>query len=223
MKARKILAMVAALALTAALAIGGTLAYLTSQDTVQNTFTVGKVSINLDEAKVKADGTYATDENNRTEEGNKDYKLMPGRTYIKDPTVTVLDKSEPSYVRMIVKVTVGDQFDTQFPNGMKLEDIVGGQSSDWTLADKGRSGNVFTYEYRHNGVVSGLNGDNKLPPLFTSLTVPGTLSNDQLNALDNLDITITAQAIQADGFVDTKDGDQVIVTAEQNAWNAFGA
>ena len=57
MKARKILAMVMALALTAALAVGGTLAYLTSHDSVTNTFTVGNVQIKLNEAKANPDGT----------------------------------------------------------------------------------------------------------------------------------------------------------------------
>ena len=33
----------------------GTMAYLTSTDTVTNTFTVGKVAITLDEAKVNTD------------------------------------------------------------------------------------------------------------------------------------------------------------------------
>ena len=34
----------------------GTVAYMTSKDQVKNTFTVGKVAINLDEAKVTEDG-----------------------------------------------------------------------------------------------------------------------------------------------------------------------
>ena len=50
MKARKILVSLAALALVAAISIGGTLAYLTSQDQVTNTFTVGNIKITLDEA-----------------------------------------------------------------------------------------------------------------------------------------------------------------------------
>ena len=77
----------------------GTMAYLTSTDKVENTFTVGKVAIKLDEAKVNTDGT--TVEGAERVKANE-YKLMPGHTYTKDPTVTVLDGSEESYVRMKV-------------------------------------------------------------------------------------------------------------------------
>ena len=77
----------------------GTIAYLTSTDKVKNTFTVGNVAINLDEAKVTPDGTAVTPA--ERVEAN-DYKLIPGHTYTKDPTVTVKSGSEESYVRMKV-------------------------------------------------------------------------------------------------------------------------
>ena len=77
----------------------GTMAYLTSTDKVENTFTVGNVKITLDEAKVEADGTAVTPAE-RVKENN--YKLLPGHTYTKDPTVTVKAGSESSYVRMKV-------------------------------------------------------------------------------------------------------------------------
>ena len=38
----------------------GTIAYLTANDKVTNTFTVGQVAINLDEAKVTEDGKAVT-------------------------------------------------------------------------------------------------------------------------------------------------------------------
>ena len=99
MKARKILVSVAALALVAAISIGGTIAYLTSHDEVVNTFTVGNVEIKLDEAKVNTDGTpvEGADRVKGTE-----YHLLPGHTYTKDPTVTVEKGSDASYVRMKV-------------------------------------------------------------------------------------------------------------------------
>ena len=43
--------------LLVAASVLGTMAYLTSTDEVQNTFTVGQVSIKLDEAKANTDGT----------------------------------------------------------------------------------------------------------------------------------------------------------------------
>lgn len=77
----------------------GTVAYMTSKDQVKNTFTVGKVAINLDEAKVTEDGK-PVEGADRVKENS--YKLLPGLTYTKDPMVTVLDGSEASYVRMKV-------------------------------------------------------------------------------------------------------------------------
>lgn len=89
MKARKILVSVAALALVAAISIGGTLAYLTSQATVTNTFSVGNIKITLDEAQLDKDGMNLLNKDNkvvtdvalaaRTNENT--YKLMPGHTY----------------------------------------------------------------------------------------------------------------------------------------------
>ena len=77
----------------------GTVAYMTSKDEVTNTFTVGKVAINLDETKVTEDGK-PVEGAARVKENS--YKLIPGLTYTKDPMVTVLDGSEASYVRMKV-------------------------------------------------------------------------------------------------------------------------
>ena len=64
----------------------GTMAYLTSTDEVQNTFTVGQVKITLDEAKVTTDGEPVEGAARVTENS---YKLMPGHTYTKDPTIHV--------------------------------------------------------------------------------------------------------------------------------------
>ena len=54
---KKILVACLCVALAVLTIAGTTLAYLTSQETVTNTFTVGKVEIKLDEAKANADGT----------------------------------------------------------------------------------------------------------------------------------------------------------------------
>lgn len=85
--------------LLVAATIFGTMAYLTSSDKVENTFTVGNVKIKLDEAKVNTDGT-PVEGADRVHENS--YKLLPGHTYTKDPTVTVEKGSESAYVRMKV-------------------------------------------------------------------------------------------------------------------------
>lgn len=80
--------------LLVAASVLGTMAYLTSSAEVKNTFTIGKVEIKLDETDVtNPTGPRVT---------ANSYKLMPGTTYTKDPTVTVKAGSEESYVRMKV-------------------------------------------------------------------------------------------------------------------------
>lgn len=97
-KSKALLLTLCAVLLVAA-SVLGTMAYLTSTAKVENTFTIGKVEIKLDEAKVTADGIPVEGAARVTENS---YKLMPGTTYTKDPTVTVLKGSEDSYVRMKV-------------------------------------------------------------------------------------------------------------------------
>ena len=55
--------------------VGATVAYLTATDKVENTFTVGKVAIKLDEAKANTDGTLV--EGAARVKENK-YKVLPG-------------------------------------------------------------------------------------------------------------------------------------------------
>lgn len=97
-KSKALLLTLCAVLLVAA-SVLGTMAYLTSTAKVENTFTIGKVEIKLDEAKVTADGIPVEGAARVTENS---YKLMPGTTYTKDPTVTVKAGSEESYVRMKV-------------------------------------------------------------------------------------------------------------------------
>ena len=97
-KSKALLLTLCAVLLIAA-SVLGTMAYLTSTAKVENTFTIGKVEIKLDEAKVNANGIP---EEGAARVTRNSYKLMPGTTYTKDPTVTVLEGSEESYVRMKV-------------------------------------------------------------------------------------------------------------------------
>ena len=97
-KTKALLMSLCAVLLVAA-SVLGTMAYLTDSKDVKNTFTVGNVSIKLDEAKVTTDGKIVQGADCVQ---TNDYKLLPGHTYVKDPTVTVLKPSVDSYVRMKV-------------------------------------------------------------------------------------------------------------------------
>lgn len=82
---KKTLALVLALTLLVAGVVGGTLAWLTDQTAeVKNTFTVGDINIDLTETTTN-------------------YKMVPGNTIAKDPTVTVKANSEACW--LFVQVT----------------------------------------------------------------------------------------------------------------------
>lgn len=224
-KAQKVLALLLCAVVLIGASVAGTVAYLTSQDSVQNTFTVGNVQINLDEANVATD-----DADDRTEAGNE-YHLLPGQTYVKDPTVTILEGSEESYVRMLVKVTNYSNLKAAFPiekyptfyNGedFLLQNLVNGwDKNTWvSTATISVTDDVATYEFRYKETASGPAENNdqtvdgmKLDVLFDEIEIPGTVNNTELANLKNVQINIEAQAIQKAGFNNADE-----------AWAAFPA
>jgi len=189
-KAKKILVMVAALALTAAIAVGGTLAYLTSTtETVENTFTVGKVKITLDEAVADEYGVVE-DYDDRTD-GNE-YKLIPGHNYKKDPTVHVVAGSEECYLFVeVVNGISGIEADTTVADQMAAK--------GWTQVE----GNIYVY----NETVDAREAEEPIDVVvFEEFTLAddadvASYADDEGNVTAN--ITIKAYAVQADGFEDS--------------------
>lgn len=81
---KKLTAICLCVALVAIAVVGASLAYFTdTTEDVQNTFTMGGVKIDLTEPEWKPQDSH---------------KLMPGVTFAKDPTITVEEDSEDSYV-----------------------------------------------------------------------------------------------------------------------------
>lgn len=205
-KLRRILLTVCSAALLVCVTVGATVAYLTSTDTVTNTFTVGNVQIKLDEAKANTDGTLV--EGADRVKANS-YKLLPGHTYNKDPMVTVLKGSENCYVKMTVTFTKAAELDKIFaPYGADMASIFTGyDSTAWIykgITDD-KSANTRTYEFWYNEKVESSKSDTALDALFDKIVVPGFITNTQLDSIDGMTITVNAYAIQADGFVDAAD------------------
>lgn len=211
MKKSKVLITALCAVLLVIVSVLGTLAYLTSQDEVVNTFTVGKVNISLDETAVNADGTEIAGAD-RVKENN--YHLIPGQTYIKDPTLTVKAKSEDSYVRMILTLNCADEFDAIYaPDKADLTTIFNGYDAvNWVYENVTRdtAKNTITYEFRYKEIVTKSTTDTKLDALFDSITVPSAFDSKDMESIANLKITVIGQAIQATGFADADD-----------AWAAF--
>lgn len=215
MKKRSLLVL-CSLLLLAAVSAMGTLAYLTDTDHAVNTFTVGQVDITLDEAAVDKNGELILDEEGNPVERVKgnEYHLIPGQTYIKDPTVTVKADSEESYIRMKVTINCLAELDTIFaPEGADLTAVFGGYDPEiWIYAGEVRDAdaNTITYEFRYKEVVEGGEEDVVLEPLFVTFTLPGEITGEELKTIQDLTITVYGHAIQAAGF-----------TEEDTAWAAF--
>lgn len=237
---RKALLLMMCAALLVAGSIIGTVAYLTDSDQVKNTFTVGKVSLTLDEAKVNEAGQplkgdkvaapnetadrWTPTENDLTQE----YHLLPGHSYTKDPTVTVTAGSEDAYVRLLATISYNEKADAVFAD-TKTDDLFAPwldindawkvvtpkliKTEKTTDAETGKVVKITrTYEFRYKEVVGRSADATVLPALFTTLTVPESLDNDDIATLEGMEITVVANAIQSSGFVDANE-----------AWAAFDA
>ena len=165
-----------------------TMAFLTSEDSVQNTFTVGEVTISLDELDVDdSDKDGSTTDRDKANE----YKLIPGKTYTKDPTIHVGAKSEPCY--LFVKVENG-LVNAEADGNTTISEQM--KSNGWTLVD----GQTNIYVYKE--VVTAETGANVV--VFSSFIIDGeTVVADYEDAK----INVTAYAIQAEGFENTATAD----------------
>ena len=212
---KKILIGILCAVAVSAASIMGTLAYLTDKDSVANTFTVGNVDITLDEADVTPDGVEIAGADRV--KGNE-YHLIPGREYVKDPTVTIVKGSEDSYVRALVTFNCLSDLDAIFAEngGADLLDIFDGyDASVWVYEGETEdtTENTITYEFRYYKTVGTYGADDnlELKPVFTGFTAPTFLDGEDLAKLSTLKITVEAHAIQAETFENDVDA----------AWAAF--
>ncbi len=199
----------------------GTLAYLTSQDAVTNTFTVGEVTLGsdlqkgLDEALVNEYGQPINNDTDKTpvelakapRVQENDYKLVPGRTYIKDPTVHVNPASEDCYV--FVKVENGiAAYEAAAATGESAYTPIADQitGNGWSLL-KGVA-DVYYQVYTKSD-------DGAELPVFGRFRIAGDANEKEGWADINKNqpkIIVTAYAVQKEGFA-----------AAGDAWNAaFG-
>ena len=195
-KKTKALMLVLCAVLLVTASVLGTMAYLTSTDQVVNTFTVGKVAITLDEAKVDPDGTAVTPAERVKENA---YHLLPGHGYTKDPTVHVQANSEDSFI--FVKVENGI---ASYEAGTTIAEQIA--ANGWQPLTG--VANVYYKTYTKSAEITDL-------PVFGHFTIA-----DHADAADGwnnfsaeTNVTVTAYAVQTSGF-----------NSETDAWNAtFGA
>lgn len=175
-KAKKALLLVLCAALLVGASVAGTVAYLTSQDSATNTFTVGKVEITLQEYEVDKQTGKKTE---TKVEALTDLELVPGRVIEKNPFITVASDSETCWLFVKIENKLGDAVTI---NGLT--------ENGWTAVD-GHSG---YYQYAYSVAA------NTVVPVFNSVTCDTAKTYDQLNGITDKEIVITAYAVQSEGI-----------------------
>lgn len=171
-------------ALAAALAIGGSIAYLTDTATIQNQFTLDtNLSIGLEEANFDAEAAKG---------------VLPSQEVAKDPKVAN-NGTVDAYIAATVKIPVmdGKVFDDQ----NKIQEVKALDLYSYSLGegwvqygDAVVEDGFKTYTYLYSDVLAG---SSKTQSIFDSVKVANFIEDPNL---DDVNIDITAYAIQSHGF-----------------------
>lgn len=211
--------------------IQGTLAYLTSRQSLSNTFTVGDLEIGLQEPDWNP------------EEGDG-VNVYPGYSVYKNPTVKNITSSkngeEPCYARM--RILLADSSGTPVTDAGRLElmktmirydstytgsyeqtgtakKLVQGRIPGYALAELellpmiNPLFEVDAQRSTENEIVCNYMGEDgkgilKIggeAVLFTTLALPTEWKNEQIKTLGDFQIIVKAEAIQASGFAGQKE------------------
>lgn len=192
---KKSMAILLSLVLVAAMSVAGTLAFLTAQDQVVNTFTVGTMladgGLTLNESALvrNADGTYSLDKDKPVKK-NDNYVIVPGVDLPKDPYVDVTFKGEnPELAYLFVEV-----------NSTLPAELGFTLTSDWTATElKGVNGGTV-YKYKAG------------TPFNTNLVKVPLLNQDMISVPaayapaenGSYQLSFTAYICQAAGFADAE-------------------
>lgn len=260
-KSKALLLSLCAVLLVAATVLG-TIAWLTAQDSVTNTFTVGNVKIELKEPRTDEFGEHyykmAAGGTGKDEKVDADtlgainnwdeyvtvtensYTLRPGQEYAKMPTIILDDNSENCYYFVKIENDLADiehetfqdednpqNFYSTIEDQMKLlgwfevEGYTGVYALHGVEEDISPDGTDYKLspERRVVGTERGIDtSEDKYVPIFTCFRVKDDVDGETLEALsgeNDAQITITAYAVQADGFdAVTEEGTNAVSDAE---------
>lgn len=193
---KKTLMIMLALVLVIAMSVTGTLAYLTADDAVTNTFSIGNVTITLDEAKVGEDGKAITGTGADRVHANS-YKLIPGTSYDKDPIIHVDKESEKCYLFVTVDNAISGLEDAD--KGTIAAQM---QKNGWEQID-----GTIAWKYVGEGekpvavVSAGANVE-----VFEKLHISG---NADISGADGDTISVHAYAVQAENLTQNEAWDAI--------------
>ncbi len=179
---KKVTAIALAVCILAVAVIGATMAYFTDTDSKTNTFTFGKVDIDLTEDSTNENGAVKGDIS--TDGGITYPGVLPGLVYSKIPTVTVKQDSLPAYV--VITATVPTIYDWEGLFNYKID-----SAFDWDSKPVGA--NTVYYFYAKDPVQPG-----KSVTPFTEVKINPALTQDGVSKAFN--VIVNAYAIQTEGF-----------------------
>lgn len=194
--------MVIALVMSMAMATGGTLAYLTDRDTVENTFTMGNVDIEV-------------------EENFPDDEMYPGVKVEKEAGIKNVHNTSDAWVWMTVSVP------NKLVNYIELEWLTGTTVDEATRSDVHEG--YTSYVVKHaNKLAAGDSTPNYLQGVTLSKNVDfqnggyGYVDANgkfqTLEGLDDLEIIVDGFAMQTEGFSTVG----AAYTAYVEQWNKLG-
>ena len=230
-KSKALLLTLCAVLLVAA-SVLGTMAYLTSTAEVKNTFTVGKVEIKLDETdvtnptgprvtansyKLMPGTTYTKDPIVTVLEGSEEsyvrmkvtfnnaaalMEMLPSADNLEDfddDAIALIKKVAP--ILFLTNYTAVDAGWLPEYTMFGMEDTLA--DPDYFVYDE--QADTVTYIFYYPTTVTATDADVELPAVFTEITVPEHVTGEQLAELNNFQITVVAEAIQAGTFDDAAD------------------
>lgn len=202
MTKKRFATMATCIALVGAVAVGGTLALLTStSDKVTNTFTVGEGyedgDFYIDENQVKRDtgasnfGGYIEDGTSRVEA--IDYEdLVAGTTLAKDPTLHVTQGSTESWVVAKISGLTANNGKLALEGTISgWYEVVDGELVEVTSAANLKDNTLYIYEK----TLGGADGDTDSAPLFETVRVASSVA--QGATFTNIEVTgVAVEAVE---------------------------
>ena len=211
MTKKNILSIVVALALVAALAVGATLAFFSDEDTATNTFTLGKVDIDLKESDNGGE-TW-------TDDGLTFEKLVPGDTTPKMAKVTVAEDSNDCYIAMTVALKCND-YDAETGKGFTdeeksmlmtaVENAI--DAENWTVVPQDDGSLLCIYKEACVAEAEVVLFEEITLPLGDKFVFGNNLAEEEFS------LVLNAYAVQADNMEELMEGESGEVSPENFDW-----
>jgi len=203
--------MLSAIVLALVLSIGGVLAYFSDTDAKTNTFTVGKISIQLTEPTWTSTGQA------------KATNILPNQEVEKDPMITN-NGNNPAFVFIEVSIpkkagnsVLIENQDGTSPNPVPTTDqplfelinLDGnvGVNSGWTLISTDTTDtnvNKYVYAYGSSSAMSSLAVNGETPKLFNKIRLANVQEGWQVEA-STQSVVVTGYGIQTEGLSGVSD------------------